>query len=49
VGLVGRLLIGSAPGVLAGGWVARRSQPHMVRWGATTLVLLSGLTLLSRA
>jgi len=49
VGLVGRLLIGSIPGVLLGGWVARRSHPHMVRWGATTLVLLSGLTLLSRA
>jgi uncharacterized membrane protein YfcA len=47
--LVGQLLIGSIPGVLVGGWVARRSKPHMVRWGATTLVLLSGLTLLSRA
>jgi uncharacterized membrane protein YfcA len=47
--LVGRLLIGSIPGVLLGGWVARRSRPGMVRWGATTLVLLSGLTLLSRA
>jgi uncharacterized membrane protein YfcA len=47
--LVGQLLIGSIPGVLLGGWVARRSHPHMVRWGATTLVLLSGLTLLSRA
>jgi uncharacterized membrane protein YfcA len=47
--LVGQLLIGSIPGVLVGGWVARRSKPHYVRWGATTLVLLSGLTLLSRA
>jgi len=47
--LVGQLLIGSIPGVLLGGWVARRSRPGMVRWGATTLVLLSGLTLLSRA
>ena len=47
--LVGQLLIGSIPGVLAGGWVARRSKPSMVRWGATSLVLLSGLTLLSRA
>ncbi|MDB4883431.1 MAG: hypothetical protein JWL95_2197 [Gemmatimonadetes bacterium] len=47
--LVGRLLIGSIPGVLLGGWLARRSRPHYVRWGATTLVLLSGLTLLSRA
>jgi uncharacterized membrane protein YfcA len=49
VALVGQLLIGSAPGVLAGGWLARRSKPSAVRWGATTLVLLSGLTLLSRA
>ena len=49
VSLVGQLLIGSAPGVLAGGWLARRSKPGAVRWGATTLVLLSGLTLLSRA
>jgi uncharacterized protein len=47
--LVGQLLIGSIPGVLAGGWLARRSKPSAVRWGATTLVLLSGLTLLSRA
>jgi uncharacterized membrane protein YfcA len=47
--LVGQLLIGSIPGVLAGGYVARHSKPNMVRWGATTLVLLSGLTLLSRA
>ena len=46
--LVAKLLIGSIPGVLAGGWVARRSKPGAVRWGATTLVLLSGLTLLSR-
>jgi uncharacterized membrane protein YfcA len=46
--LVGQLLIGSIPGVLAGGWLARRSKPAAVRWGATTLVLLSGLTLLSR-
>ena len=49
VALVGQLLIGSAPGVLAGGWLARRSKPSAIRWGATTLVLLSGLTLLSRA
>ena len=49
VALVGQLLIGSVPGVLAGGWLARRSKPSAVRWGATTLVLLSGLTLLSRA
>ena len=47
--LVGQLLIGSIPGVLAGGWLARRSRPSAVRWGATSLVLLSGLTLLSRA
>ncbi|HEU4720778.1 MAG TPA: sulfite exporter TauE/SafE family protein [Gemmatimonadaceae bacterium] len=47
--LVGQLLIGSIPGVLVGGWVARRSKPSAIRWGATTLVLLSGLTLLSRA
>ena len=47
--LVGQLLIGSIPGVLVGGWLARRSKPGAVRWGATTLVLLSGLTLLSRA
>ena len=47
--LVGQLLIGSVPGVLAGGWLARHSKPSAVRWGATTLVLLSGLTLLSRA
>lgn len=47
--LVGQLLIGSIPGVLAGGWLARRSRPGAIRWGATTLVLLSGLTLLSRA
>jgi uncharacterized membrane protein YfcA len=46
--LVGQLLIGSIPGVLLGGWVARRSKPATIRWGATTLVLLSGLTLLSR-
>lgn len=49
VALVGQLLIGSIPGVLLGGWVARRAKPDMVRWGATTLVLLSGLTLLSKA
>jgi uncharacterized membrane protein YfcA len=49
VALVGQLLAGSIPGVLVGGWVARRSPPAMVRWGATTLVLLSGLALLSRA
>jgi uncharacterized protein len=49
VALVGQLLIGSIPGVLIGGWLARRSKPGYVRWGATTLVLLSGLTLLSRA
>ena len=47
--LVGQLMIGSIPGVLVGGWLARRSKPGYVRWGATTLVLLSGLTLLSRA
>jgi hypothetical protein len=47
--LVGQLLVGSIPGVLLGGWVARRSKPATIRWGATTLVLLSGLTLLSRA
>ena len=49
VRLVGQLLIGSIPGVLLGGWVARQSRPGLVRLGATTLVLLSGLTLLSRA
>jgi uncharacterized membrane protein YfcA len=47
--LVGQLLVGSIPGVLLGGQVARRATPGAVRWGATTLVLLSGLTLLTRA
>src|SRR4029078_11065033 len=47
--LVGQLLLGSAHGVLARGRVAPQWRPSAIRWGATTLVLLSGLTLLSRA
>ena len=49
VALVRDLLIGSIPGVLLGGYVARRARPGAVRWGAATLVLLSGITLLTRA
>lgn len=45
--LVGALLIGSLPGVLAGSWAADRVPSRSLRWGVTALVLLSGITTLT--
>jgi uncharacterized protein len=47
--IVGLLLVGSVPGVLLGSWAARRAAPQPLRWGVTTVVLLSGLTTLMKA
>lgn len=45
--LVGALLVGSLPGVLAGTWAAGRVPSRALRWGVTALVLLSGITTLT--